>query len=89
VHCPWQNGRIERFFGTLKPYLRQMQFSGRLALNQSLQTFLHWYNHIRPHQNLGGFTPAEAWQNIDPFHAPQPPKAVTFFEGWDGRASAT
>ena len=28
-HCPWQNGRIERFFGTLKPHLRQLRFSGR------------------------------------------------------------
>ena len=24
--CPWQNGRIERFFGTLKQNLKQVQF---------------------------------------------------------------
>lgn len=84
LHCPWQNGRIERFFGTLKPYLKQWQFDGALALDLSLAEFGNWYNAIRPHQNLDGRTPLEAWNNVDPFHAPCPPKSVEFVQNWDG-----
>jgi hypothetical protein len=29
--------------------------------------FRFFYNHVRPHQNLYGSTPAEAWVGIDPF----------------------
>ena len=45
--CPWQNERIERFFGTMKE-----------RINHVLRV---WYNHIRPHQGSTGLTPAEAW----------------------------
>ena len=84
LQCPWQNGRVERFFGTLKQYLRQWQFEGREALDASLVEFAAWYNEIRPHQGLDGRTPLEAWDGVDPFHAPAPPKAVTFVQAWDG-----
>ena len=84
LHCPWQNGRIERFFGTLKLYLRQWRFEGREALDASLVEFAAWYNAIRPHQGLDGRTPLEAWNQIDPLHAPAPPKSVTFVQAWDG-----
>jgi len=88
--CPWQNGRIERLFGTLKQKLDQLAYSPlpqagggprvRKMLNRDLAIFRHWYNHIRPHQNLNGLTPAEAWHGIDPYrpnpkarrHAPLP-----------------
>ncbi|MCB1033918.1 MAG: transposase [Acidobacteria bacterium] len=59
----WQNGRIERSFGTVKPLLRAL--SGNPSDQPITQTELNlartWYNHLRPHQNLGGLTPAEAW----------------------------
>ena len=84
LHCPWQNGRIERFFGTLKQYLKQWQFEGRVALSVSLVEFAAWYNAIRPHQNLAGLTPLEAWHAVDPFQAPAPPKEIVFVQGWDG-----
>ncbi|RYH66479.1 MAG: transposase [Alcaligenaceae bacterium] len=84
LQCPWQNGRIERFFGTLKPLLRQWQFNGRAALTLSLREFADWYNELRPHQNLNGRTPVEAWNNVDPFHAPKPPRDVRFVQRWDG-----
>ena len=84
LHCPWQNGRVERFFATLKLYLRQWQFGGRAALDASLIEFAAWYNEIRPHQNLNGRTPLEAWNGVDPFHAPAPPKDISFVESWDG-----
>jgi transposase InsO family protein len=28
-HCPWQNGRIERFFGTFKSVIRQVCVENR------------------------------------------------------------
>jgi transposase InsO family protein len=80
--CPWQNGRIERLFGTLKEKLDQWIVSGIEQLNVDLTAFVHWYNHIRPHQNLEGRTPAEAWNGIDPYT--KPPKQEHWFEAWDG-----
>jgi transposase InsO family protein len=56
LHCPWQNGRIERFFGTLKSKLNHWAISDRQTLNASLHSFMCWYNHVRPHQHLQGRT---------------------------------
>ena len=58
---PWQNGRIERLFGTLKPLLRQLFIPDAAALQARLKEFAHFYNHVRIHQSLDGLTPAEAW----------------------------
>ena len=80
--CPWQNGRIERLFGTLKQKLDQWQVPNFAQLNSDLQTFRHWYNHIRPHQNLNCKTPAEAWSGGNPYT--KPPKQEHWFEAWDG-----
>lgn len=80
--CPWQNGRIERLFGTLKQKLDQWQVSNMAQLNCDLQIFRYWYNHIRPHQNLDGKTPAEVWSGINPYA--KPPKQEQWFEAWDG-----
>jgi transposase InsO family protein len=80
--CPWQNGRIERLFGTLKDKLDQWTVAGIEQLNSDLHTFRHWYNHVRPHQNLEGRTPTEAWSGISPFA--KPPKQEYWFEAWDG-----
>jgi putative transposase len=55
--APWQNGRVERFFGTLKRALREQRLTA-----EDLATFRTWYNHLRPHQGLNGLTPARAWQ---------------------------
>src|SRR5258706_1600408 len=65
--CPWQNGRVERFFGTLKAKLDQLAVDSFDSLNNALAEFLFFYNHVRPHQNLAGLTPAEAWAGADPF----------------------
>lgn len=62
--APWQNGRIERLFGTLKPILAQIIIPGSMALQLALTEFTLFYNHIRPHQNLNGLTPAEVWQGM-------------------------
>ncbi|MCR4304007.1 MAG: integrase core domain-containing protein [Gallionella sp.] len=80
--CPWQNGRIERLFGTLKEKLNQWQVQNFAQLNRDLQVFRHWYNHVRPHQNLDGQTPAELWSGINPYAKPH--KQEQWFEAWDG-----
>jgi len=80
--CPWQNGRIERLFGTLKAKLDQWEVAGFEALNASLGEFRFWYNHVRPHQNLQGATPAEAWSRVDPYAVPV--RQDYWFEAWDG-----
>ena len=57
---PCQNGRIERFFSTVKHYVRQVAIpTPTMAAN--LQMFRRFYNQVRPRANLGGKTPAEAW----------------------------
>jgi transposase InsO family protein len=81
-HCPWQNGRVERFFGTLKRKLDCLAADSVGALERALGEFRFFYNHVRPHQNLGGATPAEAWARIDPCITPV--RAEYWFEAWDG-----
>ncbi|QEM81960.2 integrase core domain-containing protein [Halomonas sp. Y2R2] len=37
-----------------------------------MSEFRCWYNHARPHQHLGGCTPAEVWEDRGKStHAPQ------------------
>jgi transposase InsO family protein len=81
-HCPWQNGRIERFFGTFKEKFNSWSVKNRDQLSESLRLFRVWYNHVRPHQHLQGMTPAEAWAGIDIQR--QRPKKVIWFDAWDG-----
>lgn len=81
-HCPWQNGRVERFFGTLKRKLDCLCVDSVEVLNRALGDFRFFYNHVRRHHNLDGATPAEAWAGIVPDAAA--PKAEFWFEAWDG-----
>lgn len=80
-HAPWQNGRIERFFGTLKRSLNPWCVADHRQLAGALADFRFFYNHVRPHQHLGGRTPGEAWAGIDPFVRPR--KAIPYV-AWDG-----
>jgi transposase InsO family protein len=72
-HAPWQNGRIERLFGTLKPLLRQLVIPSGGALQAALDEFKVFYNHVRPHQNLQGLTPAEHFAGLRPTDLRQMP----------------
>ncbi|PUE06754.1 hypothetical protein B9Z51_12475 [Limnohabitans sp. T6-5] len=72
-HAPWQNGRIERLFGTLKPLLRQLVIPGSSALQTAFDEFKIFYNHARPHQNLQGLTPAEHFAGLRPTDLRQMP----------------
>jgi putative transposase len=76
LHSPWQNGRIERFWRTMKETLgtrpirfrqgmrilqEQMRFASVAAMQSVLREFRDFYNHSRPHQSLKGRTPAMVW----------------------------
>ena len=78
--CPWQNGRIERLFGTLKAKLDRVVIAGRDDLAAKLIEFRAWYNHARPHQHLGGRTPAEAWDGRT-----KATGTPLRFRAWEGR----
>ncbi|WDE11030.1 integrase core domain-containing protein [Thalassomonas haliotis] len=60
---PGENGRIERFFGTLKSKIKRLDLTTFDSIQDELAVFRFWYNQIRPHQNLAGYTPMEVWQN--------------------------
>ncbi|KAF1684585.1 hypothetical protein B1992_14940 [Pseudoxanthomonas broegbernensis] len=78
-HCPWQNGRIERFFGTLKRHLDRIAVADRDDLHCKLVEFRAWYNHARSHQHLGGHTPAEVWNGKR--ESTRPPRFVSIWNG--------
>jgi putative transposase len=70
---------IERFWRTLKEMLR-LKLRPPLtaaALHQRLQTGLHYYAYLKPHQSLGGATPAEMYYGISAARqqAVRPPRA--------------
>jgi transposase InsO family protein len=65
--CPWQNGRVERFIGTVKRELAREPVTDGNELAATLQDIRTWYNHDRPHDHLQGRTPAEVWAGIDVF----------------------
>ena len=69
--CPWQNGRVERFIGTVKRALASEPIADKGAFTEALRDVRSWYNHDRPHDHLKGRTPAEVWAGIDVF-APRP-----------------
>lgn len=81
VASPWQN-RIERMFGTLKEKLKCIELHDGAHLDALLPDWLTWYNHVRPHQHLYGWTPAQAWQGVNPFTSK--PTKLTRFHAWDG-----
>jgi putative transposase len=73
THAPWQNGRMERLFGTMKALLRQLVIPSGAMLQAALDEFRTFYNHVRPHQNLQGLTPAEHFAGLQPADLTQMP----------------
>ncbi|MGH9461204.1 MAG: transposase [Vicinamibacteria bacterium] len=70
---------IERLWRTLKDKLRLRSFKPltKRELERRLELGLYHYTHLRPHQGLGGATPAEIYFGRDPVHlaAVYPPRA--------------
>lgn len=64
---PWQNGKIERFFRTLKTTTNKLDFYSIKGIDKALKIFRFYYNFIRPHGHLNYFTPAEIWSNRTDF----------------------
>lgn len=59
---PQTCGKIERFWQTLKKWLRAHgPFTTLEELNTALVVFAEYYNQRRPHRALGGKTPAVIW----------------------------
>jgi len=57
-HCPWQNGKVERFNRTLQTEWAYRQvFTNNDTRTQALQPWLEYYNHQRRHHALGGQPP--------------------------------
>ena len=63
--CPWQNGRVERFIGTVKRGLVAEPIADERGFTVALKNVRCWYNHARPHDHLQGRTPAEVWAGIN------------------------
>jgi putative transposase len=79
-HSPWQNGRIERFFGTFKRALAKIELPTLDELLQATQQFAYYYNHIRLHQHLDGLTPDMVWRGQYQFSN----KTPIPFSAWHG-----
>jgi transposase InsO family protein len=59
---PQTCGKIERLHQTLKRYLAKQTPAKTIGQLQSqLETFVHYYNDIRPHRALDGRTPLQAY----------------------------
>ncbi|MFZ4481102.1 MAG: integrase core domain-containing protein [Rhodoferax sp.] len=85
ICAPWCNGRIESYFGRIKPLLKQLDIYSTWGLQNALNEIRQFFNHIRTHQNLGGLTPAESWQGLVPTDIFQaPPKSVKLVQALDG-----
>ena len=57
-HCPWQNGKVERFNRTLAiEWAYRQPFTSNAARTAALATWLEYYNTHRRHSALGGRPP--------------------------------
>lgn len=83
VCCPWMNGKIERYFGTLKRKLKLYTIASAEELATDLATYRFWCNHVRTHQYLNGQTPAEVWSGLRLNGKSKPIE----FSAWDGALS--
>ncbi|BEV16223.1 integrase core domain-containing protein [Herbaspirillum sp. DW155] len=62
LHCPQQNGMVERAIGTLKEQCaHRYRFETLQHASRIIGDWIGFYNHRRPHQALGMKTPAEAF----------------------------
>ena len=57
-HCPWQNGKVERFNRTLQTEWAYRQlFTSNLDRAAALEPWLEFYNTQRRHSAIGGLPP--------------------------------
>lgn len=60
---PQTNGKAERVIKTIKGLLGKHHFTSREERRRILYALVRHYNHIRPHQSLGGIAPFQCLQN--------------------------
>lgn len=56
---PQTNGKAERVIKTVKQLLKKHRFISREERRRILYAVVRYYNHLRPHQSLGGIPPFE------------------------------
>lgn len=56
---PQTNGKAERVIKTIKGLLKKHRFISREERRRILYAVVRHYNHLRPHQSLGGISPFE------------------------------
>lgn len=62
---PQTNGKVERFNRTLsEEWAYAVTYDSDEARAATYDTWLHHYNHHRPHTGIGGLTPAERVHNV-------------------------
>jgi transposase InsO family protein len=54
---PQTNGKAERVIKTIKQLFKRHRFLSREERRRILYAIVRYYNHLRPHQSLGGITP--------------------------------
>lgn len=64
-HHPMTLGKIERFWRTIwQEFLSEAVFASFADACQRLDHWIHYYNHQRPHQGIGGACPAERFYGM-------------------------
>jgi transposase InsO family protein len=65
-HHPQTNGKLERFWHTLRvEFLDKAHCHTFEELNEQLGCFVQYYNFRRPHQGIGGMTPADRFFEVE------------------------
>jgi transposase InsO family protein len=64
-HCPWTNGKAERLNQTANDeWARAAVYDSSAQRTAALASWLHQYNHHRPHTALGGLPPISRVTNV-------------------------
>jgi transposase InsO family protein len=82
--CPQDNGRHERMHRTLKAETAQPAKANLAAQQRAFDAFRAEYNEERPHEGLGGQTPAAVY-TPSPRNFPARLPEVTYARGWEQR----
>lgn len=71
---PQTQGKVERFHGALEMARRRRGLPPAPERQRWLDEFRQEYNHLRPHDALGGRTPATVWYPSKRSYHPDPPE---------------
>jgi transposase InsO family protein len=71
---PQTQGKVERFHGALEMARRRRGLPVAEERQRWLDEFRQEYNHLRPHEALGGRTPATVWRPSNRSYNPAPPE---------------